>query len=124
MKSSTRNSNVRVLWPENRLQSRRITELDLVLQNQKPLPARVRALKCQGWTLVKNAEFNFYTFELNPRVRDATVEKWCDAIGCLGHEHDVLVNAKGFNVLLYRPVLTGFAGNAIYLHCLPYPEPA
>lgn len=122
MKSSTRKTNVRVSWPENRLQSRRVTPLELVIQNPKPLPKPLRPLKCQGWQLKKDEAFNFYTFELNPRVRDVTVEKWRDIIGCIGHEHDVLVKAKGLNVLLYRPVLTGFFGNSICLHCLPYPE--
>ncbi len=122
MKSSTRSSNVRVSWPENRLQSRRVTDIELVLQNQQPLSSRLRRLKCQGWVLKKDEAFDFYTFELSPRVRDATIEKWRDVIGCIGHEHDVLVKGHGLNVLLYRPVLTSFFNNSICLHCLPYPE--
>ena len=121
MKSSTRKTNVRVSWPENRLQSRRVTSLELVIQNPKPLPIRLKPLKCQGWKIKKDEAFDFYTFELKPRVRDVTVEKWRDIIGCIGHENDVLVQAKGLNVLLYRPVLTSFFGNSICLHCLPYP---
>ena len=122
MKSSPRNSNVRVSWPENRLQSRRVTNIELALQNQQPLSKLLRGLKCQGWVLKKDEAFNFYTFKLSPRVRDATIEKWLDVIGRIGHEHDVLVKGRGLNVLLYRPVLTSFSSDSICLHCLPYPE--
>lgn len=78
----------------------------------------VRPLKCQGWQVRQNPEFNYLSFDLRPNVQK-TAQHWQKLFGYLGQDSDILVQTAHFDVLLHRPICTDLTKYAIHFHCLP-----
>ena len=80
----------------------------------------LRALKCQGWELVQNPEFNFLTLRLKPNT-GRTAERWFERFCDLGQDQDVIVKTQRYDVLLHRPICTDLNKYKICFHYLVGP---
>ena len=91
---------VRTVWPEFLHKSGRLDRGQAISPGSKLIP-----LKCIGWELVSNPEFNHLTLTLKPGT-GRTAEKWLNYFCRLGRDMDVIIEAAEFSGRLHRPLCT------------------
>ena len=107
----------KLLWPEYSIAGgrRSLCQLDTV-EN-----CGLRPLKCAGWDLIQNPEFNYLTLKLKPNT-ERTAERWYEQFCYLGQDKDVVVKTRNYDVRLHRPICTDMDKFKICFHYLVGPH--
>ena len=88
------------VWPKNRIEGKQPATVSAAVPDLKLLP-----LKCVGWAVSSNPEFNHLVLMLKPGT-GRTAEKWRKYFRQLGRSVDVIFETAEFSVRLYRPLCT------------------
>jgi hypothetical protein len=103
---------LKTVWPG----PRKICGRPILCEVIAPL-TDLRILKCSGWELTQNPEFNRLVLLLKSGT-ERTVAKWVEHFSVLGQIHDVVVRTPQSELQLYRPVCTGFDRHQFVFHYL------
>lgn len=100
-------------WPEFFNERGRLDPCQAISAAKKLIP-----LKCSGWELRQNPEFNYLILTLKPGTA-RTAAKWLDYYSRLGRAVDVVIETAEFSVNLYRPLCTYGDKHHLEFHYLP-----
>lgn len=105
-------------WPTTRLSAKTQAHLELLADVEG-----LRPLKCSGWQVVQNLDFNLHRISTDLRKGTyANAKAWHEHFKELGSEDNILARTSKFEVELYRPVCLSFSKNYITFCFLSQPD--
>jgi len=112
------NKNAYTVWPFVRLSAKRQAKLQLTTD----VPG-LRPLKCLGWNVVQNVEFNLHrlTTEFSPGG-EKNIRNWQVHFSKMGSDANILAKTSKFEVELYRPMCLSASRHYVTFCFLSLPE--
>lgn len=106
-------------WPSHRLAAKRQAHLELQAKG-----TGLRPLKCLGWQVVQNPDFNLHRITTEIRsTKGKNAEAWHKHFSKMGAADNIMAVTSGFEVELYRPMCLSVSKHYITFCFLSHPEP-
>jgi hypothetical protein len=105
-------------WPPSRLSAKGQAHLELRAEGTD-----LRPLKCAGWQVVQNLDFNLHRLSTELRSSSSkNADSWKSHFSELSSSDNILAITSKFEVELYRPVCLSLSRHYLTFCFLSHPE--